>query len=69
MALVRDLPLFAEGLLPPSSAEQCRGVVESELLRACRLVADASLNTLGWSLEEAVAYLQAHTRISRTDAE
>ena len=50
--------VYAESLLAPSDAEARRGVVESELFRAARVVVDTGLHAFGWSRARAAAYLR-----------
>jgi hypothetical protein len=51
--------MYAESLLPPPSGmEGRRGVLESELFRACRLVVDVGLHCHGWVQGKAEEYLK-----------
>jgi uncharacterized protein (DUF885 family) len=45
------------------------GMLSSQALRASRLVVDSGLHTLGWTRQQAVDYMLAHTAESRHDVE
>jgi uncharacterized protein (DUF885 family) len=40
------------------------GMLAADSMRACRLVVDTGLHALGWSREEAIAYMSAHSPLS-----
>jgi uncharacterized protein (DUF885 family) len=44
------------------------GQSNAEMLRAMRLVVDTGIHTLGWSRDQAIAYMLDNSAISRTDA-
>jgi uncharacterized protein (DUF885 family) len=43
------------------------GLLSSQALRASRLVVDSGLHTLGWSRQQAIDYMLAHTAESEHD--
>jgi uncharacterized protein (DUF885 family) len=43
------------------------GMVSFDAWRACRLVVDTGLHHLGWSREQAIAYMRANTALSETN--
>jgi uncharacterized protein (DUF885 family) len=45
------------------------GMLSSQALRASRLVVDSGLHTLGWTRQQAIDYMLAHTAESRHDVE
>lgn len=63
-AFVEGWAMYTESLLPTSLVAGGRGVVESELFRAVRLVVDTGIHRKGWSYERAVAYMKAHGRVT-----
>lgn len=64
--------LYAESLGPAlglfTDPYQRFGHYDAEMLRAMRLVVDTGLHAFGWSREQAIDYLLAHSAMSRTDA-
>jgi uncharacterized protein (DUF885 family) len=45
------------------------GQVEARMFRAARIVCDTGLHTRGWTWEEGVDYMEAHSALSRETAE
>lgn len=64
--------LYAESLGPElglfTDPYQRFGHYNDEMLRAMRLVVDTGLHAFGWSREQAIDYMLAHSAMSRTDA-
>ena len=64
--------LYAETLGPElglfEDPYQLFGHYNDEMLRAMRLVVDTGLHAYGWSREQAIDYMLAHSAMSRTDA-
>ena len=64
--------LYAETLGPElglfEDPYQLFGHYNDEMLRAMRLVVDTGLHAYGWSREQAIVYMLAHSAMSRTDA-
>ena len=44
------------------------GTLNDEMLRAMRLVVDTGIHTKGWTREQSIAYMLAHSGMSKTDA-
>ena len=44
------------------------GTLSDEMLRAMRLVLDTGIHAKGWTRDQSIAYMLAHSDISRTDA-
>jgi uncharacterized protein (DUF885 family) len=53
------------GLYEPPEERYGRDVTDAFL--ACRLVVDAGMNVLGWSLESAREYMRAHSGMSEAE--
>ncbi len=47
---------------------QLYGHLDDEMLRALRLVVDSGIHDLGWSRDQAIAYMMANSAMGKTDA-
>ena len=70
---VEGWALYAERLADELQLFSCDldrlGMLSSQALRASRLVVDSGLHTLGWTRQQAVDYMLAHTAESQHDVE
>ena len=71
-AFAEGWALYAESLGAElgvfSDPYQRFGHYDDEIWRALRLVVDTGLHALGWTREQAIGYMLAHSSTSRTDA-
>ena len=68
-AFVEGWAMYAETLVPPTLRGGARGVVESEMFRAVRLVVDTGIHRMGWTYERALTYMKVHGRVSDAECE
>jgi uncharacterized protein (DUF885 family) len=71
-AYVEGWALYTESLGPTfglfTDPYQLYGHYNDEMLRAMRLVVDTGIHALGWSRDQAIAYMLDNLAMSRTDA-
>ena len=71
-AFVEGWALYAESLGPElgmlTDPYQLQGSYDDEMLRAMRLVVDTGLHSKGWTRDESIEYMLAHSSMGRTDA-
>ena len=61
--------MYAESLLSTNLPGGERGVKESEIFRAVRLVVDTGIHRKHWSHSQAIDYIRKHGRISDAECE
>lgn len=71
-AFVEGWALYAESLGPElgmlTDPYQLQDSYDDEMLRAMRLVVDTGLHSKGWTRDQAIEYMLAHSSMGRTDA-
>ena len=70
-AFVEGWALYAETLWPELGMEtdpyERFGGLNDEMLRAMRLVVDSGIHSLGWSRDQAIAYMTSHSAMGKAD--
>ena len=60
-SLGRELGMFKDPY-------QLQGRYDDEMLRAMRLVVDTGIHSMGWTRDQSIAYMLAHSAMGKTDA-
>lgn len=68
-AFVEGWAMHMESLFEPKRAHAKRGILESEIFRAVRLVVDTGIHAKGWTYEKALQFLKDHARITDDECE
>jgi uncharacterized protein (DUF885 family) len=70
-AYVEGWALYAESLWPDLGMEtdpyERFGGLNDEMLRAMRLVVDSGIHAMGWSRDQAIAYMTTHSAMGKAD--